>query len=166
MGENDPRRSAISSLSPRCFALRWLIETCCRLSGTQNSMLDQKLRSMGSQPLPAMRIIWHNPRHFPPEFRGMVMPDQVAKFVNHHVIHHPVRCHHDLPVKFQPALGGAAAPAGFEGADSNSGRLYANHGREAIHFLCQLLFSLPFVPAYKGIADHMGLFGAVGYGDH
>jgi len=94
------------------------------------------------------------------------MAYQVTEFVNHHVIHHPVRCHHDLPVEFQLALCRATAPAGLEGPDANPGRLYANHGREAVHFFGELLFSLSFVPAYKGIADHVGLFGAVGYGDH
>jgi len=36
------------------------------------------------------------------------MAYQMAKFLNHHVIPHAVRCHQNPPVEFQLAVGGEA----------------------------------------------------------
>ena len=61
------------------------------------------------------------------------MAYQVTEFVDDYVINHTIRRNQDLPIELQLALGGTAAPAGLEGTDSNSGRLYTDQRREAIH---------------------------------
>ena len=102
-------------------------------SGPDRNTLQYKVAGVFLQPPPTARVIRHNPSHLLPKFWGMIMPYQVAEFVNHHIIHHAIGCHHDLPVELQLTLGCAATPSGLKSPNSHTRWFHPNHGREALH---------------------------------
>ena len=60
---------------------------------------------MHTEPLFALLVVRTCPLDALPEFRTMVVMDEMAKFMDNDVIHDPSRSDDDLPVELQASLG-------------------------------------------------------------
>lgn len=80
---------------------------------------DIQGRAIEFQPDFRLAVIGHDGCHQIPVGGRVIVLHEMAKFVQHNVIHHEMRCHDDAPVEIDPAVDMAASPASPVGLDAN-----------------------------------------------